>query len=69
MAKVFIAGAGYVGTVAAGLLAQAGHAVDTGRRTPRDEPGSHAMDVLRPGSYPAARMTLKGYETRVLLGA
>ncbi|MBL0141586.1 MAG: NAD-dependent epimerase/dehydratase family protein [Betaproteobacteria bacterium] len=54
MAKVFIAGAGYVGTVAAGLLAQAGHTVDIGRRTARDEPGSHAMDVLRPATYPAA---------------
>lgn len=54
MAKVFIAGAGYVGTVAARLLAQAGHAVDIGRRTARGEPGSHAMDVLRPQSYPAA---------------
>ena len=54
MDRVFIAGAGYVGTVAARLLAQAGHAVDVGRRTPGDEPGSHAMDVLRPATYPAA---------------
>jgi nucleoside-diphosphate-sugar epimerase len=54
MARVFIAGAGYVGTVAARLLAQAGHAVDIGRRTPGGEPGSHAMDVLRPATYPAA---------------
>jgi nucleoside-diphosphate-sugar epimerase len=54
MAKVFIAGAGYVGAVAAALLAQAGHAVDIGRRTPRGEPSSHAMDVLRPETYPAA---------------
>jgi nucleoside-diphosphate-sugar epimerase len=54
MAKVFIAGAGYVGAVAAALLARAGHAVDIGRRTPRGEPRSHAMDVLRPETYPAA---------------
>lgn len=54
MAKVFIAGAGYVGTVAAGLLARAGHTVDVGRRTPGDAPASHAMDVLRPQTYPAA---------------
>ena len=54
MDRVFIAGAGYVGTVAARLLAQAGHAVDVGRRTPGGEPGSHAMDVLRPDTYPAA---------------
>jgi nucleoside-diphosphate-sugar epimerase len=54
MARVFIAGAGYVGTVAAELLARAGHTVDVGRRTPRREAGSHAMDVLRPETYPAA---------------
>jgi nucleoside-diphosphate-sugar epimerase len=54
MAKVFIAGAGYVGTVAAGLLAQAGHTVDLGRRTPDGAPRSHAMDVLLPGTYPPA---------------
>ena len=54
MDRVFIAGAGYVGTVAARLLAQAGHAVDIGRRTPGDEPGTHAMDVLRPATYPGA---------------
>jgi nucleoside-diphosphate-sugar epimerase len=54
MARVFIAGAGYVGTQAAGFLALAGHTVDTGRRNPGDAPRSHAMDVLRPGSFPAA---------------
>ena len=54
MARVFIAGAGYVGSVAAKLLREAGHSVDIGRRTPAGEPGSHAMDVLRPGTYPAA---------------
>ena len=54
MSRVFIAGAGYVGTVAARLLAQAGHAVDIGRRTPGSGPGSHAMDALRPDTYPAA---------------
>ncbi|MCM2326543.1 MAG: sugar nucleotide-binding protein [Lysobacter sp.] len=54
MAKVFVAGAGYVGMVAAALLARAGHVVDIGRRTPRDEPRSHAMDVLSPGTYPAS---------------
>jgi nucleoside-diphosphate-sugar epimerase len=54
MARVFIAGAGYVGLVAAGLLAGAGHGVAIGRRSPRNEPGSFAMDVLRPQTYPAA---------------
>lgn len=54
MARVFVAGAGYVGTVAAALLAQAGHAVDIGRRTASGAPGTHAMDVLRPETYPAA---------------
>ena len=33
MARVFIAGAGYVGSVAARLLREAGHSVDIGRRT------------------------------------
>ncbi|MGE0356142.1 MAG: NAD-dependent epimerase/dehydratase family protein [Burkholderiales bacterium] len=54
MARVFIAGAGYVGTVAAQLLAQAGHEVAVGRRTPGDAPGAHAMDVLRPETFPPA---------------
>jgi nucleoside-diphosphate-sugar epimerase len=54
MARVFIAGAGYVGLVAAGLLAGEGHAVAIGRRSARNEPGSFAMDVLRPASYPDA---------------
>ncbi len=54
MARVFIAGAGYVGMAAAGLLARSGHTVDFGRRTPGDSPHSHAMDVLRPDTYPAA---------------
>ncbi|HEX4944838.1 MAG TPA: SDR family oxidoreductase [Usitatibacteraceae bacterium] len=54
MAKVFIAGAGYVGTVAAVLLARAGHVVDIGRRTPGETPRSHAMDVLRPETFPPA---------------
>lgn len=54
MAKVFIAGAGYVGTVAAALLARAGHEVDVGRRTPGEAPRSHAMDVLRPETFPPA---------------
>lgn len=54
MARVFIAGAGYVGAVAAEYLARAGHTVDIGRRTPGNAPRAHAMDVLRPESYPAA---------------
>jgi nucleoside-diphosphate-sugar epimerase len=54
MSRVFIAGAGYVGLVAAHLLAQAGHAVAVGRRSPRGEPGAFAMDVQRPETYPAA---------------
>jgi 2-polyprenyl-6-methoxyphenol hydroxylase-like FAD-dependent oxidoreductase len=54
MARVFIAGAGYVGTVAAAFLARAGHTVDIGRRTPGDSPRAHRMDVLRPESFPAA---------------
>lgn len=54
MARVFIAGAGYVGIVAAELLARDGHTVDVGRRAPAGTPRTHAMDVLRPESYPAA---------------
>ena len=54
MARVFVAGAGYVGRAAAELLAAAGHVVDLGRRTPGAAPRSHAMDVLRPETYPAA---------------
>ena len=54
MSRIFIAGAGYVGTVAAQVLSAAGHVVDIGRRTPGAAPGSHAMDVLRPATYPAA---------------
>lgn len=54
MARVFIVGAGYVGTATATLLAQAGHTVDVGRRTTDGRAGSHAMDVLRPVTYPEA---------------
>lgn len=54
MARVFIAGAGYVGAVAARLLREAGHPADIGRRKASVEAGSHAMDVLRPATYPAA---------------
>ena len=54
MARVFVAGAGYVGSVAAELLARSGHTVDIGRRRPGDAPRSHAMDVLRTETYPAA---------------
>lgn len=54
MSRVFIAGAGYVGTVAAAGLARAGHTVDIGRRSPGAMARSHAMDVLRPETYPAA---------------
>jgi nucleoside-diphosphate-sugar epimerase len=54
MARVFIAGAGYVGTLAAEYLAraEAEHVVDIGRRTPSSSPRSHAMDVLRPETFP-----------------
>jgi nucleoside-diphosphate-sugar epimerase len=54
MAGVFIAGAGYVGSVAASLLAERGHVASIGRRTAGPSPRSHAMDVLRPETYPAA---------------
>lgn len=54
MARVFIAGAGYVGAVAAQLLTGSGHAVDIGRRKPQGLARAHAMDVLRPETYPAA---------------
>jgi serralysin len=47
-----------------------------GERTLEGMPDPQRDELLRlfpelavPGSYPAARMTLKGYETRVLLGA
>lgn len=52
--RIFVAGAGYVGTLAADHLAQAGHTVDIGRRTPVAAPRSHAVDVLRPETFPAA---------------
>ena len=52
MARVFIAGAGYVGTLAAEYLARVEHEVDIGRRSPSASPRSHAMDVLRPGTFP-----------------
>jgi nucleoside-diphosphate-sugar epimerase len=54
MARIFVVGAGYVGTAAAALLASAGHTVDVGRRTTDGRAGSHAMDVLRPVTYPEA---------------
>jgi nucleoside-diphosphate-sugar epimerase len=54
MASVFIVGAGYVGSRTAHALAERGHAVGVGRRTPDGAPGSHAMDVLRPQTFPPA---------------
>jgi len=54
MARVFVVGAGYVGAHAARLLAERGHEVALGRRTATGVPGTHAMDVLRPGTFPAA---------------
>jgi nucleoside-diphosphate-sugar epimerase len=54
MASVFIVGAGYVGSRAAHLLSGRGHAVSIGRRTPDGSPGSHAMDALRPSTFPDA---------------
>jgi nucleoside-diphosphate-sugar epimerase len=52
MARIFIVGAGYVGMATASLLTQKGHVVDVGRRTTDGRGGSHAMDVLRPVTYP-----------------
>lgn len=52
MARVFVVGAGYVGSVAAGLLAGAGHEVHLGRRSPGAEANAHRLDVLRPETYP-----------------
>lgn len=52
--RIFIVGAGYVGMATASLLAAAGHVVDVGRRTTDGRAGSHAMDVLRPVTYPEA---------------
>jgi nucleoside-diphosphate-sugar epimerase len=54
MATVFVVGAGYVGALAAELLAAGGHTVHVGRRTPTDAPNCHALDVLRPETFPAA---------------
>lgn len=54
MARVFVVGAGYVGEAAARLLSTEGHTVDVGRRTATGLPRSHAMDVLRAETHPAA---------------
>ncbi len=54
MGSIFVVGAGYVGALAAELLAARGHAVHVGRRTPTDAPSSHALDVQRPETFPAA---------------
>jgi nucleoside-diphosphate-sugar epimerase len=54
VARVFIVGAGYVGSRAADLLAQRGHGVSVGRRTPDRRPGAFAMDALAPATFPAA---------------
>ena len=43
--RVFILGAGYVGTAAVELFRQAGHGVSTGRRNPRTK-GEFKLDVL-----------------------
>lgn len=49
--RVFIIGAGYVGSAAAELLRLAGHSVSTGRRSPRLK-GEFKMDVLNSETYP-----------------
>jgi len=52
--KVFIVGAGYVGSRTAQLLAERGHEVATGRRSSAGMPGAFTMDALRPDTFPAA---------------
>ncbi|MBK7657688.1 MAG: NAD(P)H-binding protein [Betaproteobacteria bacterium] len=54
MRKIFIVGAGYVGSRAAQFLAERGHAVATGRRTTAGVPGAFTMDALRPDTFPDA---------------
>lgn len=54
MATIFVVGAGYVGALAAELLAAGGHTVHVGRRTPTDAPNCHSLDVLRPETFPTA---------------
>ena len=54
MSRVFVVGAGYVGGEAARVLAERGHEVSIGRRTPVGAAGAHAMDVLRPATFPEA---------------
>lgn len=52
--RIFIVGAGYVGSRTAQLLAERGHAVATGRRTAAGVPGAFAMDAMRPDTFPDA---------------
>jgi nucleoside-diphosphate-sugar epimerase len=54
MARVFIVGAGYIGTHAAELLAERGHFVSTGRRSRPMSRDAFPMDVLRPDTFPVA---------------
>lgn len=54
MKRVFIVGAGYVGSRAARALAARGHEVAFGRRSASASAGAHAMDVLDPATFPAA---------------
>jgi len=54
MARVFIVGAGYVGSATADLLAREGHTVDVGRRSATGQARSHAMDAQRPDTHPPA---------------
>lgn len=54
MARVFIVGAGYVGSRAAQALTARGHEVSFGRRSATGSAGAHAMDVLDPATFPAA---------------
>jgi nucleoside-diphosphate-sugar epimerase len=54
MARIFLVGAGYVGSLAAELLRRAGHEVHVGRRHPEPSAHSHAMDVLQPQTFPDA---------------
>ncbi len=54
MSSVFIVGAGYVGLRAAEFLAAKGARVRVGRRSLPEGVAGHAMDVLRPETFPEA---------------
>jgi len=52
--RIFIVGAGYVGTRTAQLLGEHGHSVSTGRRSAAGVPGAYTMDAMRPDTFPDA---------------